>query len=101
MIAGLERPDGGRILLEGRDVSEVPPWGRNLGMMFQQYAVFPHMSVAQNVEYGLKQRKLGTSERRARVDRMLDLVGLAGLRAKNTTQLSGGEQQRVALARAL
>jgi ABC-type Fe3+/spermidine/putrescine transport system ATPase subunit len=101
MIAGLERPDGGRILLEGRDVSEVPPWGRNLGMMFQQYAVFPHMTVAQNIEYGLKQRSLGAAERRARVDRMLDLVGLAGMRDKNATQLSGGEQQRVALARAL
>jgi ABC-type Fe3+/spermidine/putrescine transport system ATPase subunit len=101
MVAGLEKPDGGRIFLEGRDVSQVPPWHRNLGMMFQQYAVFPHMSVAQNVEYGLKLRNLGLAERRARVDRMLDLVGLAGMRAKNATLLSGGEQQRVALARAL
>jgi ABC-type Fe3+/spermidine/putrescine transport system ATPase subunit len=101
MVAGLEKPDGGRIFLEGRDVSQVPPWHRNLGMMFQQYAVFPHMTVAQNVEYGLKLRNLDLAERQARVDRMLDLVGLAGMRAKNATLLSGGEQQRVALARAL
>jgi ABC-type Fe3+/spermidine/putrescine transport system ATPase subunit len=101
MVAGLEKPDGGRIILEGRDVSQVPPWHRNLGMMFQQYAVFPHMTVAQNVEYGLKLRNLDLAARQARVDRMLDLVGLAGMRAKNATLLSGGEQQRVALARAL
>ena len=101
MVAGLEKPDAGRIFLEGRDVSDVPPWHRNLGMMFQQYAVFPHMSVAQNVEYGLKLRDLPASERQARVDHMLELVGLAGMRTKNVTLLSGGEQQRVALARAL
>ena len=101
MVAGLERPDSGRILLEGRDVSQVPPWHRNLGMMFQQYAVFPHMSVAQNVEYGLKLRNRDAVERRSRVERMLQLVGLAGMSGKNATLLSGGEQQRVALARAL
>ena len=101
MVAGLEQPDRGRILLEGRDVSRVPPWHRNLGMMFQQYAVFPHMTVAQNVEYGLKMRDLDAAGRQARVDRMLDLLGLTGVRAKNATLLSGGEQQRVALARAL
>ncbi len=101
IVAGLEQPDSGRILLEGRDVSQVRPWHRNLGMMFQQYAVFPHMTVAQNVEYGLKQRNFDAAERQARVDRMLDLVGLTGMRAKNVTLLSGGEQQRVALARAL
>jgi ABC-type Fe3+/spermidine/putrescine transport system ATPase subunit len=101
MVAGLEKPDAGRIILEGRDVSQVPPWHRNLGMMFQQYAVFPHMTVAQNVEYGLKLRNLDATERQARVDRMLNLVGLGAMRAKNATLLSGGEQQRVALARAL
>ncbi len=101
MIAGLERPDAGQIVLEGQDVSAVPPWRRNLGMMFQHYALFPHMTVAQNVEYGLKLRDLDATERQARVERMLSLVGLAGLRSKNATLLSGGEQQRVALARAL
>ena len=101
MVAGLEKPDSGRIILESRDVSQVPPWHRNLGMMFQQYAVFPHMTVAQNVEYGLKLRNLDDAKRRARVDRMLNLVGLMGIREKNVTLLSGGEQQRVALARAL
>src|SRR2546427_2719977 len=65
MVAGLEKPDSGRIILESRDVSQVPPWHRNLGMMFQQYAVFPHMTVAQNVEYGLKLRNLDDAKRRA------------------------------------
>src|SRR5262249_25539535 len=69
MVAGLERPDSGRILLGGRDIAGVPPWRRNLGMMFQQYAVFPHMNVAENIEYGLKLRRLGQAERRIRVDR--------------------------------
>jgi ABC-type Fe3+/spermidine/putrescine transport system ATPase subunit len=101
MIAGLDSPDGGKLLIDGRDVSHVAPWRRNLGMMFQQYAIFPHMSVADNVAYGLKVRGLGAAERRSSVERMLDLVGLAGMGAKNATLLSGGEQQRVALARAL
>jgi ABC-type Fe3+/spermidine/putrescine transport system ATPase subunit len=101
MVAGLERPDSGSIEIEGREVSGVPPWQRNLGMMFQQYAIFPHMTVAENVGYGLKVRGLSADERKARVDEMLRLVGLAGMDAKNATLLSGGEQQRVALARAL
>ncbi|HSU03969.1 MAG TPA: ABC transporter ATP-binding protein [Acetobacteraceae bacterium] len=101
MIAGLERPDQGTIRLEGRDVSAVPPWRRKLGMMFQQYAIFPHMTVAENVAYGLKVRGIGHAEAAARVMRMLELVGLTGMERKNATLLSGGEQQRVALARAL
>ena len=101
MIAGLERPDSGRIEIDGRDMSATPPWSRNLGMMFQQYAIFPHMTVAENVGYGLKVRGVPAEEREARVDEMLRLVGLAGMGAKNATLLSGGEQQRVALARAL
>jgi ABC-type Fe3+/spermidine/putrescine transport system ATPase subunit len=101
LIAGLDSLDGGRILIDGRDVSAVPPWRRNLGMMFQQYAIFPHMSVVENVAYGLKVRGLAVADRRSRAERMLDLVGLAGMGAKNATLLSGGEQQRVALARAL
>jgi ABC-type Fe3+/spermidine/putrescine transport system ATPase subunit len=101
MIAGLDSPDGGKIVIDGRDVSAVPPWRRNLGMMFQQYAIFPHMSVADNVAYGLKVRGRDPADRRSRVERMLELVGLTGMGGKNVTLLSGGEQQRVALARAL
>jgi ABC-type Fe3+/spermidine/putrescine transport system ATPase subunit len=101
MIAGLERPDGGRILIDGRDVAGVPPWRRNLGMVFQQYAVFPHMTVAQNVAYGLRVRRLPRAEAEGRVAEMLRLVGLGGMEGRNPTHLSGGEQQRVALARAL
>jgi ABC-type Fe3+/spermidine/putrescine transport system ATPase subunit len=101
MVAGLEQPDSGRIEIDGRDVSDTPPWGRELGMMFQQYAIFPHMTVAENVAYGLKVRNWEAGERQARIREMLDLVGLAGMEGKNATLLSGGEQQRVALARAL
>jgi ABC-type Fe3+/spermidine/putrescine transport system ATPase subunit len=101
MVAGLERPDRGRILIDGRDVAAVPPWHRNLGMMFQHYAVFPHMTVAKNVAYGLKVRRLPSAELSRRVEDMLDLVGLSAMSGKNVTLLSGGEQQRVALARAL
>ena len=101
MIAGLEEPDGGTIRIDGQDVAAVSPWHRNLGMMFQNYAVFPHMTVRMNVGYGLKARRLPPSEVKKRVDAMLELVGLASLGDKNVTLLSGGEQQRVALARAL
>jgi ABC-type Fe3+/spermidine/putrescine transport system ATPase subunit len=101
MVAGLEQPDSGRIEIDGRDVSDTPPWGRELGMMFQQYAIFPHMTVAENVAYGLKVRNWDAVLRQKRVAEMLRLVGLAGMEGKNATLLSGGEQQRVALARAL
>ena len=101
MVAGLERPDSGRILIEGRDVAGIAPWRRNLGMVFQHYAVFPHMTVAQNVAYGLKVRNIPRHARSRRVSEMLDLVGLPGFEDRGVTQLSGGEQQRVALARAL
>lgn len=101
MVAGLEQPDSGRILYEGRDLVGVPPWNRNLGMMFQQYAIFPHMTVAQNVAYGLKVRRMPAAAQRERVEEMLALIGMAGKGGKNATLLSGGEQQRVALARAL
>jgi len=101
MVAGLETPDSGRVLIEGRDVSGVPPWRRNLGMVFQQYAVFPHMTVAENVGYGLRVRKVPAAAVTARVGELLALVGLAGMETKNVTLMSGGEQQRVALARAL
>jgi ABC-type Fe3+/spermidine/putrescine transport system ATPase subunit len=101
MIAGLERPDSGAILMAGRDISATPPWERNLGMMFQQYAIFPHMTVAENVAYGLKVRGVDQAAIRRHVEAMLALVGLAGMESKEATLLSGGEQQRVALARAL
>jgi ABC-type Fe3+/spermidine/putrescine transport system ATPase subunit len=101
IIAGLDRPDAGRVLIAGRDMAGVAPWDRNLGMVFQQYALFPHMTVAENVGYGLRLRKLSTAEIADQVDRMLRLVGLDGMQSRNPTLLSGGEQQRVALARAL
>jgi len=91
MVAGLEQPDAGRIEIDGREVSGVPPWSRNLGMMFQQYAIFPHMSVAENVGYGLKVRGVPVVAREARVKEMLHLVGLAGTEGKNASLLSGGE----------
>ena len=101
MIAGLVRPEGGRILIKSQDMAGVPPWGRSLGMVFQHYAVFPHMNVGQNVGYGLRVRRVPPAEARQRVVALLQLVGLAGMEQKNVTVLSGGEQQRVALARAL
>src|SRR5215470_12271390 len=101
IVAGLEAPDAGQVLIDGCDMAAVAPWHRNLGMMFQQYAVFPHMTVAENIAYGLKVRRMATAALRARVARMLELVGMAGMDDKNVTLLSGGEQQRVALARAL
>jgi ABC-type Fe3+/spermidine/putrescine transport system ATPase subunit len=101
MIAGLEAPDSGRIVIAGRDVTLVPPWERGLGMVFQSYAVFPNMNVAQNVGYGLRVRKLGKSAIGEKVEALLDLVGLSGMGERNVVTLSGGEQQRVALARAL
>jgi len=101
IIAGLEKPDSGRILIDGHDVAAVPPWNRNLGMVFQQYANFPHMSLAENVGYGLRVRKIPKAKIDDRVEQLLYLVGLAGREGQNITVLSGGEQQRVALARAL
>jgi ABC-type Fe3+/spermidine/putrescine transport system ATPase subunit len=101
LIAGLERPDVGRLTLGGRDLVRVPPQRRTFGMVFQDYALFPHLSVADNVAYGLVERGWRRAERRARVDELLALVGLVGYRARRSFELSGGEQQRVALARAL
>jgi ABC-type Fe3+/spermidine/putrescine transport system ATPase subunit len=101
IIAGLERADRGEVLLRGQNVGAVPPWRRHLGMVFQQYANFPHMDVAQNVAYGLRRRGFGPTTIAARVRELLDLVGLTGFEARPVTRLSGGEQQRVAIARAL
>ena len=101
MIAGLEQADGGRILLDGTDIAGTPPWKRGLGMVFQQYANFPHMTVAGNVSYGLRRLAMSAEERDTRAEELLSLVGLAGFEARPVTRLSGGEQQRVAIARAL
>jgi spermidine/putrescine transport system ATP-binding protein len=101
MLAGFEFPDAGTILLEGRDVSNVPANKRPVNMVFQRYELFPHMTVAQNVGYGLRMAKVPKAEIRERVSAMLDVVGVAGLEKRRADQLSGGQQQRVALARAL
>jgi putative spermidine/putrescine transport system ATP-binding protein len=101
LIAGFERPDRGRIELGGRDVTRVPPYARDVNTVFQDYALFPHMTVAENIEYGLRVRRVGKPERRERANRALDMVRLAGLGKRKPAQLSGGQRQRVALARAI
>ncbi|PWT92946.1 MAG: hypothetical protein C5B54_02670, partial [Acidobacteria bacterium] len=101
MIAGLIRPDAGSIELNGKEVTKLPPQARGTGFVFQNYSLFRHMNVAENVEFGLRVRKVPAAERTKRREELLDLVGLGGLGLRLTTQLSGGQQQRVALARAL
>ena len=101
MIAGFEEPTSGRILLEGEDVSDVPPHKRNVNTVFQQYALFPHMSVFDNVAFGPRSKKLNDTEVTRRVQEMLDVVRLGDFASRRPAQLSGGQQQRVALARAL
>ena len=101
LIAGFELPDGGAILLHGRDVARQPPYERDVNTVFQDYALFPHMTVQQNVEYGLKVKRVDRAERRRRAREMLETVRLAEYGARRPTQLSGGQRQRVALARAL
>ena len=101
IIAGLESPDSGDVRLRGERVNDVPPFRRNLGMVFQGLALFPHLNVFNNVAYGLRIRRRGPSEIRRKVKDYLTLVGLAGLERRRIPQLSGGQQQRVALARAL
>jgi putative spermidine/putrescine transport system ATP-binding protein len=101
MVAGFIEPTGGRVKLAGQDVTLLPPWKRNAGMVFQSYALFPHLTVAQNVAFGLEMRKLPKSDIDKRVEEALALVRLSGFGARLPRQLSGGQQQRVALARAL
>jgi putative spermidine/putrescine transport system ATP-binding protein len=101
LIAGFELPDAGRVELAGRDVSRVPPYARDVNTVFQDYALFPHMTVADNVAYGLRIQGIGRAERRARAAEALDLVRLPGVGARKPAQLSGGQRQRVALARAI
>ncbi|NMJ41414.1 ABC transporter ATP-binding protein [Roseomonas sp. JC162] len=101
LIAGFGTPDRGRILIGGRDMTRTPPWSRNVGLVFQNYALWPHMTVAQNVAFGLERRRVPRAERDRRVRAALDMVGLAHLIDRRPAQLSGGQQQRVAIARTL
>lgn len=101
MIAGLIPPSSGAIRLNGRDISQIPVHKRNMGMVFQAYALFPHMTVADNIAFGLKMRGIAKAEREPRVRRALDLVKLGGYGERRITQLSGGQQQRCAIARSL
>ena len=101
LLAGFEHPDAGRVMLEGRDIAADPPHRRPVHMMFQAYALFPHLNVAQNIAFGLKRQGLPRPQISARVEEMLSLVKLDGLGRRRPDQLSGGQKQRVALARAL
>ena len=101
VIAGFARPQGGRLLIDGVDVTHQPPWQRNVGMVFQSYALWPHLSVWDNVAFGLVERKVAKAALKQRVGAALELVGLASLGDRRPNQLSGGQQQRVALARTL
>ena len=101
LIAGFEEPGAGRLLIHGMDTAGVPPYERDVNTVFQDYALFPHMSVLDNVAYGLMVRKVPAAERHARANEMLDLVKLSGLGGRRPSALSGGQRQRVALARAL
>ena len=101
LIAGLLRADSGEVVIDGQDMSDVPPNKRDIGLVFQNYALFPHMNVYENLAFGLRMRKVGKSEIRERVTRALELIGLPEVEDRTPQQLSGGQQQRVALARAL
>jgi iron(III) transport system ATP-binding protein len=101
LIAGFNQHQSGQLLIGGKDVTGVPPWRRNVGMVFQNYALWPHMTVARNVAFGLEERKVPRDEVRRRTEAALELVGLAGYGSRRPNQLSGGQQQRVALARTL
>ncbi|WP_186420011.1 ABC transporter ATP-binding protein [Bosea sp. CS1GBMeth4] len=101
LIAGFNRADTGRVTIGGRDISSLPPWKRDVGMVFQSYALWPHMSVRRNVAFGLEERGVKRAEIERRVEAALDLVGLGHLAERRPSQLSGGQQQRVAVARTI
>jgi putrescine transport system ATP-binding protein len=101
MLAGFERPTSGRILIDGADITDEPPYRRPVNMMFQSYAIFPHMTVEKNVAYGLQKERVPRAEIKDRVAEILELVQMRELAGRNPAQLSGGQRQRVALARAL
>ncbi len=101
IIAGLDSPTSGQIILNGTDITKLPPEKREMAVVFQHYALFPHMNVYNNVAFGLNVRKLPKKEIETKVKNILDVVGLSGLEGRSPNELSGGQQQRVALARAL
>ena len=101
LIAGFEQPSAGEVVVHGRNMAGVPPYERDVNTVFQDYALFPHMTVAENVAYGLMIRRVAKPERRAEAEKMLAMVALGGLGGRRPSQLSGGQRQRVALARAL
>ncbi len=101
LVAGLEAASAGRILIDGRDVTALPPAGRGVSMVFQSYALFPHLSVEENIVFGLRVRRVPAAERARRLERATALLGLGGLLERKPSQLSGGQQQRVALGRAI
>jgi iron(III) transport system ATP-binding protein len=101
LIAGFVRADAGRVIVGGTDISQLPPWKRDVGMVFQSYALWPHMTVARNVAFGLEERRIARAEIDQRVAAALELVGLSSLADRRPSQLSGGQQQRVALARTI
>ncbi len=101
LIAGFNQADSGDVLLDGQDISRLPPWRRDVGMVFQSYALWPHMTVARNVAFGLEERRLGRTEITEKVSAALALVGLSAFADRYPSQLSGGQQQRVALARTI
>ncbi|HET8721523.1 MAG TPA: ABC transporter ATP-binding protein, partial [Nitrospira sp.] len=100
MLAGFDQPQSGQILVGDRDITRVAPNKRNIALVFQRYALFPHMTVAENIMYPLRMRRVGKSERDARTARVLEMVKLEEYAARKPSELSGGQQQRVALARA-
>lgn len=101
LIAGLETPNAGQIVLQGKDITNLPAHKRNIGMVFQSHALFPHLTVAENIAYGMRIRKVDKAKSRDKVAKLLDLVRLPGVEDRHTSQLSGGQRQRVAMARAL
>ena len=101
MIAGLEQPTSGSIFLDGKDVTNLPPYKRDVNMVFQQYALFPHMTVEDNIKFGLKMKNVASDEQQKRVDQVIALTQLEELRYRRPKQLSGGQQQRVIIAKAI
>jgi len=100
-VAGFVNADSGRVFIDGKDITEIPPYKRNIGMVFQSYALFPHMTVYDNIAYPLRMRRVPRTKARHMVEKVLEVVQLSGLEGRRPSQLSGGQQQRVALARAL
>ena len=101
MLAGFETPTNGEIYLDTNPISNIPPHKRGIGMVFQNYALFPHMTVFGNISFGLRMQNIDKNSIDKKVDRLLDLLNLSGYRNRRITELSGGEKQRVALARSL